>query len=109
MFYRQQLRAAASANQKEYESVREMLDNWRCLSCSSNQPFQDEASALPNSRSDTQFPYIGVITTNFPEKRGTPRQPGICPNVIAKITLNNEIFTNPGHALEGLQEYSHMW
>lgn len=53
--------------------------------------------------------YIGAIQTHFPEKRGTPRQPGICTNLIAKLVLNNEVFTNPEHALEGLQEYSHMW
>lgn len=29
--------------------------------------------------------------------------------MIAKLTLNSTIFTNPNHALEGLQEFSHMW
>lgn len=56
-----------------------------------------------------QLPYIGVIKTNFPEKRGTPRQPAICADSVAKLTLNNEVFTNPEHSLEGLEEFSHMW
>ena len=59
--------------------------------------------------SDLPLRYIGVIHTHFPEKRGTPRQPGICPEMIAKLTLHNDVFTNPKHALEGLQDYSHMW
>ncbi|XP_018328866.1 tRNA (adenine(37)-N6)-methyltransferase isoform X2 [Agrilus planipennis] len=54
-------------------------------------------------------PYIGTMYTHFPEKRGTPRQPGICSNLVAKLVLNSNIFTNPEHALDGLQEYSHMW
>lgn len=50
-----------------------------------------------------------MIKTNFPEKRGTPRQPAICADSVAKLTLNNEVFTNPEHSLEGLDEFSHMW
>lgn len=53
--------------------------------------------------------YIGTISTQFPEKRGTPRQPTVCPDMSAKLTLSGVIFTNPEHALEGLQEFSHMW
>lgn len=53
--------------------------------------------------------YIGTINTVFPEKRGTPRQPGICGNMIAKLTLDNNVFTNPEHALQGLEEFSHIW
>lgn len=66
-------------------------------------------STLNQNVIDFQSRYIGTIRTNFPEKRGTPRQPGICHDMIAKIVLDNNIFTNPNHALEGLQEYSHMW
>lgn len=52
---------------------------------------------------------IGVINTGFPSKRGTPRQPGICKTAPGKVTLFNSIFTNPEHALTGLQDFSHMW
>ncbi|XP_014486174.1 PREDICTED: uncharacterized protein LOC106750372 [Dinoponera quadriceps] len=52
---------------------------------------------------------IGVISTWFPNKRATPRQPGICGKVPGKLTLYNSIFTNPDHALQGLQDFSHMW
>ncbi|KAG5321083.1 TRMO methyltransferase, partial [Pseudoatta argentina] len=52
---------------------------------------------------------IGIISTWFPNKRATPRQPGICGRVPGKLTLYNSIFTNPDHALQGLQDFSHMW
>lgn len=58
---------------------------------------------------DLPLQYIGIISSHFPEKRGTPRQPGICSNMSAKLILDNNVFTNPEHALEGLQEFSHMW
>lgn len=61
------------------------------------------------STSPFQSPYIGIIHTDFPEKKCTPRQPGICANVTAKIILDNSVFTNPEHALQGLEEFSHMW
>lgn len=53
--------------------------------------------------------FIGIINTDFSEKRGTPRQPSVCSLATGKITLNNTTFTNPNHALEGLQSFSHMW
>lgn len=52
---------------------------------------------------------IGIISTWFPNKRATPRQPGICGKVPGKLTLYNSVFTNPDHALQGLQDFSHMW
>lgn len=102
-FYRQQLKALTVTNKKDCEEIRQKLQNFRCESCSANAG--EAAASVP----PPTFEYIGVISTQFPEKRGTPRQPGICSSAIAKVTLNNEVFTNPEHALEGLQEYSHMW
>lgn len=91
------------SNKKDYEEIRQKLQNFTCDTCSVNVG-EAAASAPPPT-----FEYIGVISTQFPEKRGTPRQPGICSSTIAKVTLNNRVFTNPEHAVEGLQEYSHMW
>lgn len=52
---------------------------------------------------------IGTIKTKFKERRGVPRQPGLCPLAQACLTISNSIFTNPNHALEGLSDFSHMW
>ena len=56
-----------------------------------------------------QFRPIGTISTWFPSKRGTPRQPVICGRAPGKLTLFKSVFTNPEHALQGLEEFSHMW
>ncbi|KAK9746026.1 tRNA-methyltransferase O [Popillia japonica] len=108
---RQQLKSLVLAHRKDCDEIRDKLENWRCLECRNRQLQDDNADALVQNENqpDLSLKYIGTIHTLFPEKRGTPRQPGICSDMVAKLTLNNEIFTNPVHALEGLQEYSHMW
>lgn len=63
---------------------------------------QDDSNRL-------RFRPIGYISSPFTEKKGTPRQPGICIDSRGKIVLSNSVFTNPGHTLDGLEQYSHMW
>lgn len=97
--------------------MRQSLQNVHCTLC--NNKHEESSSQTNNYQSQQQqlhqqsnqliAPYIGVIKTNFPEKRATPRQPGICGDSVAKLILNNDVFTNPEHSLEGLDEYSHMW
>lgn len=55
------------------------------------------------------FRPIGLIRTCFPEKRGVPRQSSVGGRLRGLIELNGDIFTNPEHALDGLEEYSHLW
>ncbi|CAG9862691.1 unnamed protein product [Phyllotreta striolata] len=103
---RQQLTALNHVHRKELDFINKKLSDWQCTTCKTNQ-----ATALESptpTPSDFSVNYIGKINTNFPEKRGTPRQPGICKDSTAKLLLNN-VFTNPAHALQGLQDFSHMW
>uniref|UniRef100_A0A1A9W6Z1 TsaA-like domain-containing protein n=1 Tax=Glossina brevipalpis TaxID=37001 RepID=A0A1A9W6Z1_9MUSC len=55
------------------------------------------------------FNSIGVIRTCFPEKRAVPRQSSVGEHFRGQIDLHADLFTNPEHALEGLEEYSHLW
>lgn len=55
------------------------------------------------------FKPIGVIRTDFPEKRAVPRQPTVCPRLQGCIALSRDVFTNPEHSLDGLNEFSHLW
>lgn len=104
---RQQLTSLTFTHKKDCEKIQQTLVNFQCQTCLSSQP---QPTLSPNNtNADLSLKYIGTIHTHFPEKRGTPRQPGICSDLIAKITLNHDVFTNPSHALEGLQEFSHMW
>lgn len=58
---------------------------------------------------DEIFRIIGVIRSCFPEKRAVPRQSTIGHRLKATLQLHPEVFTNPSHALAGLEDYSHLW
>ncbi|XP_076268326.1 tRNA (adenine(37)-N6)-methyltransferase-like [Rhynchophorus ferrugineus] len=104
---RQQLSALNHVHQKDVKNIYLTLDRWQCNECRNR--YETENNSTTEGNNEFKFKPIGIISTHFPEKRGTPRQPGICKDTIAKLTLNKEVFTNPYHALEGLQEFSHMW
>lgn len=55
------------------------------------------------------FKPIGIIRTVFPEKRAVPRQAAVGSQLLGCIELASTVFTNPEHALEGLDEFSHIW
>lgn len=100
--FRQQIKSLNCTHRKECDEITKKLENWRCLGC------RNQEQNVENNV-DPVVKQIGFINTSFPEKRGTPRQPGICSNSVAKLVLNSDIFTNPNHALEGLSDFSHMW
>lgn len=53
---------------------------------------------------------IGHIRTCFKEKNGIPRQGSVCPLSKAVLCIDGvKEFTNPGHALQGLENFSHVW
>ena len=52
------------------------------------------------------FP-IGHIKTCFPRKNGCPRQGAVCPSSLAHLDLC--FGNNPQHALDGLEDFSHVW
>lgn len=58
---------------------------------------------------DTLFKPIGIIRTDFPAKRAVPRQPTVGSRLLGCIEINPTIFNNPAHALEGLENFSHIW
>ncbi|KAJ9587721.1 hypothetical protein L9F63_018848 [Diploptera punctata] len=100
---RQQMKALGHNHQKEIDRIQQLLETWRCAGCSMQ-------TTQPNVSDDgISLRPIGIISTWFPEKKGTPRQPGICVSSQGKLTLFNSVFTNPEHALEGLEGFSHMW
>ena len=59
------------------------------------------AAAVP------EFRVIGILESCFREKFGTPRQPHLVPASSAKLRIYPQFF--PGHSLEGLSEFSHVW
>lgn len=52
---------------------------------------------------------IGFIRTIFPEKRAVPRQSSIGSKFTGCIEISPDVFNNPEHSIDGLQEFSHLW
>lgn len=53
------------------------------------------------------FEPIGVIESCYPDKFGTPRQPGLVATATAKLKISRE--WQPEQALQGLMGFSHVW
>ncbi|OWF43109.1 tRNA (adenine(37)-N6)-methyltransferase-like [Mizuhopecten yessoensis] len=52
---------------------------------------------------------IGVVSSLFTYKNGTPRQPSVCDTARGSITISKDVFNTPEHSLDGIQQYSHIW
>nr|XP_031828445.1 uncharacterized protein LOC116425193 isoform X2 [Nomia melanderi] len=110
---RQQIKTLRYIHEKDVDTIKRLLESYR-----NGVPISSEAKVIslddvkPSTSADDdtiKLKPIGIISTWFPSKRGTPRQTGICGKVPGKLLLYNSIYTNPDHALEGLQDFSHMW
>lgn len=54
-----------------------------------------------------QLKPIGVLKTCYPDKFGVPRQPGLVQSSWGELHFAREI--QPELALEGIEEFSHLW
>ncbi len=54
-----------------------------------------------------QFRSIGTVQSCYPDKFGTPRQPGLAPAARAFLQLQPDV--QPEFSLERLCEFSHLW
>ncbi|CAL7948897.1 unnamed protein product [Xylocopa violacea] len=108
----QQIKSLRYVHEKDVDTIKRLLESFRNGSSMSETKVVGSDNVKPGTSTDNdaiKLKPIGVISTWFPSKRGTPRQTGICGKVPGKLLLYNSIFTNPDHALEGLQDFSHMW
>ncbi|XP_034650576.1 tRNA (adenine(37)-N6)-methyltransferase [Drosophila subobscura] len=131
---RQQVRNLQHVQRKDIETITRLLKDFRCEGCTNKQNAKakdvtatatdtDKAEAAPglqgqemngsgssNSIEESaHFRPIGVIRTAFPEKRAVPRQSIVGSRLRSLIQLNDGVFTNPEHSLEGLSDFSHLW
>jgi tRNA-Thr(GGU) m(6)t(6)A37 methyltransferase TsaA len=53
------------------------------------------------------FEPIGFLESCYPDKFGTPRQPGLAPSSKARLKILPQY--QPQQALEGLSQFSHVW
>ncbi|KQS70915.1 uncharacterized protein LOC6542592 isoform X1 [Drosophila erecta] len=132
---RQQVRNLQHVQRKDIETITRLLQDFRCEGCASNnksakdkvagekqehqQQTQDQQTGQGQSNHTNggnrfgedyaHFRPIGVIRTAFPEKRAVPRQSIVGSRLRGIIQLNDGVFTNPEHSLEGLADFSHLW
>ncbi|BFG03512.1 tRNA (adenine(37)-N6)-methyltransferase [Drosophila madeirensis] len=131
---RQQVRNLQHVQRKDIETITRLLKDFRCEGCTNKQNAKakdatatatdtDKAEAAPGLQGQemkgsgssnsieesTHFRPIGVIRTAFPEKRAVPRQSIVGSRLRSLIQLNDGVFTNPEHSLEGLSDFSHLW
>ncbi|EDW58773.2 tRNA (adenine(37)-N6)-methyltransferase [Drosophila virilis] len=119
---RQQVRNLQHVQRKDIETINRLLQDFRCEGCASNinakGKDKPESLILQNDSNDinvngredvTNFKPIGIIRSAFPEKRAVPRQSSVGSRLRSLIQLNDGVFTNPEHSLEGLTDFSHMW
>ncbi|XP_043520664.1 uncharacterized protein LOC122534260 [Frieseomelitta varia] len=109
---RQQIKSLRYIHEKDVDSIKRLLESYRNGPSASKTKITGSDDVKPSTSTDedtVKLKPIGVISTWFPSKRGTPRQTRICGKVPGKLLLYNSVFTNPDHALEGLQDFSHMW
>lgn len=99
------------------KTIQNLLTDFKCIGCKEQQHAITPSSTAnaaaadgPNEKdqSTVKFKPIGVIRTDFPEKRAVPRQP-ICSKLPGLIELNKDVFNNPEHSLDRLSDFSHLW
>ncbi|XP_045540214.1 tRNA (adenine(37)-N6)-methyltransferase [Papilio machaon] len=111
---RQRLSALKHEHITEIKNIKETLSGFRCTKCAAT------ATTIVNNHSEGQpstsdctdiisFTPIGYIETPFENKRGVPRQPSVLSSAKGVINIDTKVFTNPEHAISGLEEFSHIW
>lgn len=111
-FFRKQITALSYVHQTDLKIIRNLLTDFKCVGCKEqpeNNPPATKSIDADRDQNTITFKPIGVIRTNFPEKRAVPRQPSVCSKLSGFIEINKDIFNNPEHSLERLGDFSHLW
>lgn len=126
LFSRKQIHALSYVHQTDLKIIRNLLTDFKCIGCKEQQketlslPAPSPQPALPpsspstNRANDTEsnavtFKPIGIVRSDFPEKRAVPRQPSLCSKLSGYIELSKDVFNNPEHSLDRLSDFSHLW
>lgn len=103
-------RSHVASLQSTLEEVLDKKTATKSLPSSSSSSAQSEVGTeLSLEKGHIRTVPIGFITSCFTQKNGTPRQPSVCSSSRARLKIQTSVFTNPEHALTGLQQYSHVW
>lgn len=110
---RQQISSLKQEHTKEIRYIKNHLNVLRCASCGDIATTvavnQNGGDVLPLDPEAITYKPIGFIETPFHNKRGVPRQPSVMSNARGAAVIDTNVFSNPEHALSGLEEFSHIW
>lgn len=101
-----QVNALTNTHQTDLKVVKNLLADFKCTGCREQQKIANDCEKQANL---VKFKPIGWIHTDFPEKRAVPRQPNICSKLTGYIEISKDVFNNPEHSLEKLDDFSHLW
>ncbi|XP_045762311.1 tRNA (adenine(37)-N6)-methyltransferase [Maniola jurtina] len=111
---RQRLSSLKHEHQKEIKHIKSTLSSLRCSNCAAEAtttvpPTLNNDQASVSQNDEITYRPIGYIETAFSNKRGVPRQPSVLTSARGVVVIDPNVFSNPEHALSGLDEFSHMW
>lgn len=110
---RKQVNSLSYVHQTDLRIIKNLLTDFKCNGCKEKQKNGSSSTRGNESESNDKhqiiFKPIGIIRTDFPEKRAVPRQPTVCSKLSGYVELNKDIFNNPEHSLERLGDFSHLW
>uniref|UniRef100_A0A1A7Z5N4 tRNA (adenine(37)-N6)-methyltransferase n=1 Tax=Iconisemion striatum TaxID=60296 RepID=A0A1A7Z5N4_9TELE len=107
---RQMLDSSIRAHRKQLAAVQAAVIKSGFCEDEESRPSPPSSSAhVALEQGSIQTVPIGFISSCFSVKNGTPRQPTICGPSRAELRIQRSVFTNPEHALVGLDQYSHVW
>lgn len=106
VLYSKQVNALTNAHQTDLKVIKNLLADFKCTGCREQQKIANDSEKQENF---VKFKPIGWIHSDFPEKRAVPRQPNICSKLTGYIEISKDVFNNPEHSLEKLEDFSHLW
>lgn len=100
------MNALTNTHQTDLKVIRSLLTDFKCSGCKEQQKIADDKEKEQNF---VKFKAIGWIHSDFPEKRAVPRQSSVCSKLPGFIEISKDVFNNPEHSLEKLEDFSHLW
>ncbi|MPC16410.1 tRNA (adenine(37)-N6)-methyltransferase [Portunus trituberculatus] len=104
---RKTIRGLQAEHRKDVCQLKEMMARTHMLPPTPQSPLQP--ANVPPAGPCRDWEAIGHIRSWFHTKNGTPRQGSVSSLTRGVLRLAPHTFTNPHHALQGLQDFSHVW
>lgn len=101
-----QVNALTHTHQTDLKVIKNVLADFKCTGCRQQQKTISDTDKQENA---IKFKPIGWIHSDFPEKRAVPRQPSVCSKLTGYIEISKDVFNNPEHSVDKLEEFSHLW